>query len=51
MTRADLAASWRAAVTTVGGLAVALAADLLLKFVIIPGGDLLYAAMSSIGAH
>ena len=48
MIRADLAASWRSAVTTVGGLALAVAADLLLKFVIIPLGDAMYLAMSAV---
>ena len=48
MTRADLADAWRSAVTTTGGLAVALAADLLLKFVIIPLGDAMYLAMSAV---
>jgi hypothetical protein len=51
MTRADWLGAWQSALTVTGGLALALAADLAIKFLIIPCGDLLYAAMSSIGAR
>lgn len=49
MTRADWAASWRAAVTTVGGLALALLILAAIRAATTLGG-LLFAA-STIGAH